>query len=243
MEIESPGELLYACTENRLARFKGFGQKSQESIREAIEFYQQSQGSQLFASIEKYALHLHETLNRTFGNKKFALTGNFRRHALTIDKLEWVTTASPKDLQEYFTAQKFTEEEILTETVSYQTPEKIFLKFYCRPEELFYASLFETTGSEEFMNEWKKISIKDSSQFSSEEEIFKAHGLNYIPPFLREKGSMIGAAKNNSFNNLIQPTDIKGIIHSHSTWSDGSKTIEQMVEACIKDGYGIPGDQ
>src|SRR5687768_840732 len=49
MEIETPGELLYACNENRLLRFKGFGEKSQQSIQQAISFYMQSQGSHLFA--------------------------------------------------------------------------------------------------------------------------------------------------------------------------------------------------
>ncbi len=237
MEIESPGELLYACTENRLARFKGFGEKSQQSIQASIEFYQQSQGSQLFASIEKYAFKLHETFNKAFADEKFAITGDFRRHSQTIDKLEWVTTASPQKLQEYFKQHLYTEEEILTETASFRTPEKILLQFYSRPEPLFYSSLFETTGSEEFLNGWRKIAKKDSSQFSSEEDIFKAHGLHVIPPFLREKESIIADAKTESFDNLIQPADIKGIIHSHSTWSDGSQTIEEMAGACIKQGY------
>jgi DNA polymerase (family 10) len=237
MEIESPGELLYACTENRLARYKGFGEKSQQSIREAIEFYQQSQGSQLFAAIEPYALQLHETFNQAFPQEKFALTGDFRRHAQTIDKLQWVTTASPEILQKYFQQHQYTEEEILTGTASFRTPEKILLQFHSRPADLFHASLFETTGSEAFMNAWEKIAKKDSSQVSSEEELFKAHGLYNIPPFLREKPSILSLAKTHTFNDLIQPADIKGIIHSHSTWSDGSHTIEEMAEACIRDGY------
>jgi len=237
MEIESPGELLYACTENRLARFKGFGQKSQQSIQSAIEFYQQSQGSQLFAAIEPYALQMTTMLKKAFPEERFEITGDFRRQALTIDKLEWVTTLSPKKLQEYLINHGYTEEEILSETSSFRSPEKLLLQFYSRPESLFYFSLFETTGSKIFLDQWATIAKKDSSAFSSEEEIFKAHGLSVIPPFLREKPSVIEAAGNNSFVDLIRPTDIRGIIHSHSDWSDGSRTIEEMIKSCVTDGY------
>lgn len=237
MEIESPGELLYACTENRLARYKGFGEKSQQNIQAAIEFYQQSEGSRLFAKIEKYALDLDQALQKTFPDQKFALTGAFRRHAPTIDKLEWITTASPEKLQEHFLKQNYTVQEILTETASFLTTEKVFLQFYTRTEDLFYASLFTTTGSEDFNREWETIAQKDSSAFTSEEAIFKTHGLHFIPPFLREHGKIIKEAALNSFAGLIQPDTIKGIIHSHSDWSDGSQTIEEMVNACMEQGY------
>ena len=53
MEIESIGELLYACNENRLTLFKGFGEKTQKNVQEAIEFYLQNQGSFLYAQIDE----------------------------------------------------------------------------------------------------------------------------------------------------------------------------------------------
>src|SRR4249920_1456037 len=55
MEIESIGELLYACNENRLLLYKGFGEKTQKNIADTIEFYLKSQGSFLYAEIEKLA--------------------------------------------------------------------------------------------------------------------------------------------------------------------------------------------
>ncbi|MEP7259090.1 MAG: helix-hairpin-helix domain-containing protein, partial [Flavitalea sp.] len=102
MEIESLGELLYACTENRLTRYKGFGEKSQKSIREAISFYQKSQGSHLFAEIEAPAEELNKIFFKAFPNHKFTITGAFRRQSEIIDKLEWVTTATTQELQKYF---------------------------------------------------------------------------------------------------------------------------------------------
>ena len=66
MEIESIGELLYACNENRLLLYKGFGEKTQKNIADTIEFYLKSQGSFLYAEIEKMALNLEEQFKQKF---------------------------------------------------------------------------------------------------------------------------------------------------------------------------------
>ncbi|HLA53444.1 MAG TPA: helix-hairpin-helix domain-containing protein, partial [Flavitalea sp.] len=92
MEIESPGELLYACNENRLARFKGFGEKTQQSIQESIAFYQKSLGSHLYAEVHSYASQMHAVLNNAFKEEKFEQTGAFKRQLPVIDSLDWVTT-------------------------------------------------------------------------------------------------------------------------------------------------------
>ncbi|MEO6963522.1 MAG: helix-hairpin-helix domain-containing protein, partial [Puia sp.] len=60
MEIESIGELMYACNENRLMLYKGFGEKTQHNIRDTIAFYLKSQGSFLFAEVEGYVHHIHK---------------------------------------------------------------------------------------------------------------------------------------------------------------------------------------
>jgi DNA polymerase (family 10) len=236
MEIESPGELLYACNENRLSRYKGFGAKSQQSISDAITFYLASQGSHLFAGIEKYAYDLDKIFKKAFPKHNFALTGQIRMHALIVDRLEWVTTVPAEQLQDYFIKNKYTEEELLTETSTFSTQENVLIKFYSRDEQLFYSTLFETSSSEAFLNEWNRVKA-DSSLHTSEEDIFEARKLHFIPPFLREKPRIIEEAKRNSFNHLVQPEDICAIIHSHSTWSDGSHTIEEMAKACIDSGY------
>src|SRR5258708_31317379 len=62
MEVESIGELLYACQENRLLLYKGFGEKTQENVRATIEFFLKSQRSHLFAEIEAYALAMQTLL-------------------------------------------------------------------------------------------------------------------------------------------------------------------------------------
>ena len=234
MEIESLGELLYACTENRLARFKGFGEKSQKSIQEAINFYQKSQGSHLFAEIEAIAEEINKIFFDAFPNNKFTITGSFRRQSEIIDKLEWVTTATTQQLQKYFADHHFPEEEILPAYSIFRTPEKLALQFYSRTPETFDQTLFDTSCSDAFLEEWNK---QKASPSSTEEMMFSARGIHYIPPFLRENAAILQKAKDHSFDNIIQPADIRSIIHSHSDWSDGSNTIEQMAKACIEQGY------
>lgn len=235
MDIESPGELLYACNENRLSRFKGFGQKSQESIQNAVSFYLQHQGNHLYAQIEEYAFTLDKILKKAFPKEKFEITGQIRMHSLIVEKLEWVTSVPVKKLQSFFREHNYTEEEILAGSSQFRTPENVLLEFYSRAEDVFCSTLFETSSSEEFLSEWNKK--KAPSVFESEEEIFKSRGLHVIPPFLREKGNIISKAKKSDFEDIIQPGDIKAIIHCHSDWSDGSNTIEELARACIKRGY------
>ncbi|MEO8583156.1 MAG: helix-hairpin-helix domain-containing protein [Flavitalea sp.] len=237
MEIESPGELLYACIENRLARYKGFGEKSQQSICDAIAFYQKSQGNHLYAQLEACSEELNKIFNKSFPKHLFAQTGAFRMQQLTINKLEWVTTVPIEKLQEFFKKEGYTEEDVLDDSITVRGPEKILIQFHSREKELFYRTLFETSSSEEFLNAWNKISKEEDFEFSSEEEIFKRYALFPVPPYLRETSGIIEKARTENFKNIIQPGDIKGIIHSHSDWSDGSNTIEQMAKACIEQGY------
>jgi DNA polymerase (family X) len=237
MEIESLGELLYACNENRLARYKGFGEKTQKNVQDSINFYMKSQGSHLYAQIESYAWQINKVLQKQFSSEQLEFTGGFRRQSEIIDKLEWVTTASVKNLQSFFEKNEFNTIETLATGASFKGPENVLLQFYAVSKEQFARKLFETSCSEEFLNEWNKVNKQSDSTFSSEEEIFKSAKFKFIPPYLREKASVIERVKNNPLPSIIQPADIKAIIHSHSTWSDGSNTIEQMAKGCIDKGY------
>ena len=238
MEIETIGELLYACNENRLARFKGFGEKTQKSVEESIAFYLKNQGSHLYAEVESYALSVDAILKKAFKSYQFHVTGAFRRQSEVIEKLEWVTTAPVKELDDYFEKLNYKVEESLGNSSSYRGSENILLQFYCVPESQFATRLFETSCSEEFLESWnRKGSVKSGDAFKNEEEIFSVRKLNVIPACMRENSAVIDKAKQNDFSQLIQPSDIKGIIHSHSTWSDGTHTIEVMAEDCVKMGF------
>jgi DNA polymerase (family 10) len=237
MEIETVGELLYACHENRLARFKGFGEKTQKSVEDSITFYLKSQGSHLFAEIESYAWTIDKLIKNAFTSHQFQITGTFRRQSEIIEKLEWVTTAPVKELDAYFETNNYQIEESLASSASYKGTENILLQLYSAPTDQFYIKLFETSCSEEFLEAWNEQQERKENGFTSEEEIFSDARLNFIPVYMREKKSIIEQAKKKDFSAIIQPSDIKGIIHNHSTWSDGSHTIEAMAQGCIDKGY------
>ena len=237
MEIESMGELLYACNENRLARFKGFGEKTQKNVMDAINFFMKSKGSHLFASIEEFALEIHKILKKKFSDHRLEMTGAYRRNAEIIDKLEWVTTAPIDEIRDFFASNNHTEEDIEGFSASFRGPENVLLQFYFTKAETFTQKLFETSAATEFMEGWNELYPDLNLNLKEEDEVFKLAGINKIPPFLREKKSILEKAKTESFTAVIQAQDIRGIIHSHSTWSDGTHSIEAMANACIKKGY------
>jgi DNA polymerase (family 10) len=237
MGVESVGELLYACNENRLLLFKGFGQKTQQNVQESIEFYMKSQGSHLYAETEAYAVVIDATLKKQFPDKLFALTGQFRRQLEIIDRLEWVTTATDTELLAFLGANNYTTRETLEDIFSVMGPENVLLKFYRATPDNFYATLFQTSGSEDFITACQALpGWNSTASYKSEEDIFTALQVPFIAPAVREKSNVLAAVKNNPLT-LITPGDIKGIIHSHSQWSDGVHTVEEMAKACIDQGY------
>lgn len=237
LEIETLGELLYACNENRLTLYKGFGEKTQNNIRESIEFYFNSLGSYLYQQMEEFEPNASEKLFQSFPGEQFLSTGSYRKHHEIVDILEWVTTASIDQLKAFFIQHRFS---IVTETTSYlsvKAIENVTLGFYSTSPKMLFQKQFETSCSEAFLAAWKQMpSLDTHNTYTSEEDIFEKAGISYIPPYLREDPSVIDKAKDNSLPQVIQPEDIKGIIHSHSKWSDGSHTLEEMAKAAKEQG-------
>jgi len=236
MEIENIGELLYACNENRLLLYKGFGEKTQEKVKASIEFYFKNKGSFLYAEVEGYAEKLIEVLQQTFSSDNISFAGDYKRQSTIIKKLELIVTVSIKQLEDFFTSQHFSVEEKTALTISFKGPENILLEFICTDKNSFGSELFKASCSENFREAWRK-KFGEPVTAQSEEDIFKSAGIHFIPAYLREKENIISKASTNDFSDIIQTKDIKGIIHNHSNWSDGINTIEEMADACIKNGW------
>jgi DNA polymerase (family 10) len=220
MEIESVGELLYACQENRLFLFKGFGEKTQQNVREAIEFRLRHVGSHLFADIEPYALLIDAQLKKAFPTAQWALTGEFRRQLEVITQLEWVTTAEMDAVKAFLDSME--KEESVPISMLFTTPD------------VFVQVLFYSSSSEEFQDSLlEKVSALN---YSSEELLFESANLPYIPPYRREQKIILEQAAH-PLAPVIETTDIRAIIHSHSKWSDGSNTLGEMAAACIEKGF------
>lgn len=226
MEIESIGELLYACNENRLLLFKGFGEKTQQNVKESIEFFLQHKDIHLYADVEAYALAVDNNLRSHFTDFKFELTGEFRRQLEIIHQLEWVTTAPVVKLLPVFSNHNFEIKEQSDVLLSVKGPENITLQFHVTADDTFGSTLFQTSAAEAFLNAWGEV------QPAAEEQVlFEEKGIAYIPSCLREEYHA------EPVTDLIDVKSIKGIIHSHSNWSDGGETIETMARHAQEQGF------
>ncbi|MCA0427050.1 MAG: DNA polymerase/3'-5' exonuclease PolX [Bacteroidetes bacterium] len=238
--IENPGELLYACKENRLAQAKGFGQKTQENIRKQIEFLFANQHKFHYASAEPLALQLLKTIQDEF-TEMASFTGPIRRCAEVLECIDLLVASEEK---EELAAQlmaipllnntDWDGEFIQGKLGSF--PVSIHL---CATENYMY-SLFMETASEDHLKQLP-AEPDDSVNWDSEEDIYASIGLSYIEPELREGLGEIEKAVQNQLPNLIEYEDLRGPLHNHSTWSDGQNSIEEMALWCMQKGYAYLG--
>lgn len=236
LEIESMGELLYACNENRLTLLKGFGAKTQESVRQNIEFYLSNRHRFLYAEVAATGQNLEKQLLELLAPAQVALTGAFRRHSPIIDEIELLIAAPANTIQEQLSLlPDFTLSESNADNLVWLLNEKLKIVTHSCEPAAFYSKLFTTTGSSAFIDKFHS-SHAIPHDAASEEAIFSAAGLDYIPPFLREGVNEIALAAQHKLPVVIVPEDIKGIIHSHSNWSDGESTLEEMALAAKAKG-------
>lgn len=233
MQLESIGELLYACNENRLLLYKGFGEKTQQNVQEAIEFYFQNQGSFLYAEVEALYPGIVNYLEKLFGASNVHVTGAYRRQELTIDELEFIVN-QPKDtvrkaFQTAYPPELLEEQE---ELLVYKLKNGLKLKLYTNSMN-FTERLFTTTATADFLLAFKN-KYPQADYSTSEKHLFEKLKLPFIPAYVRETSNLSEAIEIASIPAPIHESDIKGIIHSHSNWSDGLNTIEEMANACIE---------
>jgi len=241
MGIESIGELLYACNENRLTRYKGFGEKTQQNVQESIEFYLNHQGHFLYAHLDELFPEIRQYLEKLFAPKAVYVTGAFRRQSIVIEEMEFIVQDSVENIKARF--QTAYPPEIMEETGDYiifKLRNGLRLKLY-RADTAFSEVLFRTTGSPAFLEAFDaafpSLVLPGQETATGEDtSVFTAAGIPYILPCLRESGEIIQTVKSGQLPELIDTADITSIIHSHSNWSDGSNTIEEMANECIKRG-------
>jgi len=238
MGIENVGELLYACNENRLLLYPGFGKKTQENVIESIEFYLGQQGSYLYAQVEELATELQVYFKKLFNAEEIKITGNFARQSETVDALEYVIPLPSKVISDKLDVLEVFEEIDKTgEYLTYRYNHGICIKIYPTTSAELIKKTFETTGSNEFVSAFEKnYEAVNFAEAQTDKDVFKQASIQYIPGFLRETKSILQVAREHRIPQVIQATDIKGIIHCHSKWSDGINTIEELAAGCIKRG-------
>lgn len=233
--IESIGELYYACNENRLIEAKGFGLKTQEEIKNAIEFKLAANGRFLYAQVEGFAQTLFIQLADWSGKIDQAallgFAGQYRRACEIIDELEIVIGTEHIDaIKQNLPA--FEPLSLIEAEQSYicTTEAGLRIKIYVVEKSAFYLAWFTLTGNKEHVE--KVLALAGGGPFTNEEEIYSKAGLAFTEPELREDFDEIELAKANKLPTLIQYEDLKGSLHNHSTWSDGVHTLEQMAVYC-----------
>lgn len=238
MEIETVGELLYACKENRLKLYKGFGEKTQQNVIETIEFYFKSKGSFLFSQVELIQNPIKSFFEKIFYPQKIEIVGAAARHLEIIDELEILVDAALGTIENKLSG--VTDFELIEKNdhdLLLKTTVGIKLRVFGCDNFPFVKQVFVKNCSIEFADAFDKRYPEINYETCIDETaVFEQAGIHFIPSFQREKAATIDVAKLNLLPPLLQTTDIKGIIHCHSDWSDGNNTIEEMAAAAIAKG-------
>jgi DNA polymerase (family 10) len=223
LNVESIGELLYACNENRLTTLKGFGEKTQTQVKLNIEFKLANNNKFHYAALEKPVNNLVEFILEHQNELQVVVVGQLARKCEIIDKIEILLDGE------------------LTADIS-ELEKNIPLKInynYCEPSE-FYYKLVELSSTPQHLQKINFESL-DITEFYSEEEVYEALGLQYIEPELREGLNEFTLAQQNALPQLIELSDLKGILHNHTTYSDGVNTLKEMADYCKELGYEYLG--
>lgn len=225
--ITSVGELLYACNENRLIEVKGFGQKSQEEIRKKVEFFVGAQGRFLYSVVEKPAMELIQTLQNMFPEELFSMSGMLRRQMPEVEGIEIQSTMQLENITE-----KPGTISLDADTNQWSYADLPILWTFV-PKTRYYSELFKNSASEAFLMEYGDI----PEDVLSEEEIFEKSGIQYITPEYRETAQAVIQARKHILPDLIEVKDIRGILHNHSTYSDGLYSLKDMADYVQSCGF------
>ncbi len=257
LDIKTITELEKACKEDGLKELEGFGKTTQRNILQGIEFLRKHKERHLFHHALMAAQPLVEAVRNHPKVMRAELAGSLRRKKETIKDIDIVASARDKDVEEimhFFSTQPGVKK------VTGKGPTKcsvvlekgINADLRILPDDKFAFILHHFTGSAEHNTAMrslaKKMGMKVSEYglFKNEDElipckdergIFAALGLSYIPPELREDNGEIEAAAENNIPAMVELADVKGILHCHSTWSDGANTLEEMALATQEMGY------
>lgn len=250
--IKSVAELEQACRENRIAGLEGFGTRTQDKILEGIAFLQKHQDRHLYHHAYRAAMTLLEAVRQHPGVQMAEIAGSLRRCKETVKDIDIVAAVSDEQrsgLMQHFTSLPGIQNVIAkgdTKSSILIAP-GIQADLRAVTEEEFPYALHHFTGSKEHNTALRGLAKKAGMKISeygifaenneriackNEEAIFAALGMAYIPPELREDMGEIEAAQEHQLPKLITRQALKGILHAHTTYSDGANTLEEMAEAC-----------
>ncbi len=238
--IETIGELLYACAENRLIELHGFGKKTQTEIQKVLEYYFKSEHQIHFATVEATAHHFLNLLKKMFPNAPIAFVGAFRRKLPVIERVEILLGLNPLEINELEglkTIQKKEQQYVFTPETLDNAIESAIL-YTCEPND-FGSKQFLYTGTRPFLDAFVQqtqgISFKN---LPTETTVFEKANIPYLDPVLRENADFILKKQRPQ---LITVADLQGVIHTHTTYSDGLNTLSEMAHYAKTKGFKYIG--
>ncbi len=236
MEIDTISELVYACRENRLIEVKGFGLKTQAELLKKLEYHIQSKGFYHFATLEKLALPFIEKIRQIMSDSMVELTGDIRRKMPILKNIEMlINTTDLNPIFENNLLEFDSKEDKLVKGRLNNIPVHIYT---CQKDD-FGSKQFKYTGPSDFIADFlSKTDVKDFQNICSEENVFQKAAIPFIPPALRDIPKVVNWEK---IPKLIEEKDIKGVVHLHTTYSDGLHSLEEMVAHVHQLGYEYIG--
>ncbi len=268
LQVHSIDELEQACKDDRVARLPGFGKKTQEKILQGIAFLQQHADRYLYPIAEAEAERIRTALATLPQIVRLEVAGSLRRRRETVKDIDMVASVRDNAPEEEQAAiMNFFASQPSVQAITGKGPTKssvvlssgIAMDLRVVNDSQFPYTLHHFSGSREHHIALRRralsmnMTINDYGLFrgkdphgelvpcKDEADIYAALGMAYIVPELREDMGEIEAAVQHTLPVLVQESDLRGVLHAHSTWSDGQNTLREMAEACIARGFAYLG--
>lgn len=256
LEIKDLDDLERLAKEHKLAGLPGIKEKTEENILKGLEMLKRGRERQPIGRVLPIANDILEHLKKKAPVEKINLAGSLRRWKDTIKDIDILATSdNPKEVMNVFVHLPHVKDILMhgptKSTVIIHEDLQVDLRVV--EKESYGAAMAYFTGSKAHNIRLREMAMKRGLKINEygifqemddkkiggekEEDVYRILGLPFIPPELREDQGEIEAAFEKRLPNLITLEDIKGDLHVHSKWSDGSHTLEQLVDAAKGYGY------
>ena len=253
LDVHTLEQLARAARDGRIRKLPGFGEKTEQTILEAISAHVEKQARFKLAVAAQYAEPLKKYLEKIPGVSQVTLAGSYRRFRETVGDIDILVAATDA-------------ERIMNRFVAYDEVKDVLAKGSTRAtvilksglqvdvrvvnEDCFGAALQYFTGSKAHnieirrLAQERRLKISEYGVFKgekriagdTEESIYRSVGLPWIPPELRENHGEIEAARAGKLPKLVEFADLKGDLHAHTKATDGHNTLHEMADAALRHG-------